>query len=115
MKTAGVRIRVKLGHGGLLMKRRTYFVYILSNNHGVLYVGVTNDLRRRIHQHRTGESLGFTSRYHVGRLLYWEDTPDIRCAIAREKEIKSWRREKKLALIRTVNPRFRDLAEDPDW
>ena len=89
---------------------RTYFVYILSSARGVLYVGVTNDLSRRLAEHQQGKVEGFTSRYKVHRLVYFEETRDIRSSVAREKQIKSWRREKKLALIREANPRFQDLA-----
>ena len=88
---------------------RTYFVYILSSARGVLYVGVTNDLSRRLAEHQQ-EVEGFTSRYKVHRLVYFEETRDIRSALAREKQIKSWRREKKLALIREANPKFEDLS-----
>jgi putative endonuclease len=93
-------------------KPRSYFVYILSSNRGVLYVGVTNDLQRRLAEHRQGEGRGFTPRYKVHRLIYFEETPDIRSALQREKQIKAWGREKKLALIREANARFEDLAAD---
>ena len=89
---------------------RSYFVYILSSDRGVLYIGVTSDLQRRLAEHQQGRVEGFTSRYRVHRLVYFEETRDIRSALAREKQIKSWRREKKLALIREANPRFQDLA-----
>ena len=90
---------------------KRYFVYILSSDYGVLYTGVTNDLSRRLEEHRTG-STGFPARYRVKRLVYWEETEDIRSAIAREKQIKAWRRSRKLELVRTTNPSFRDLGED---
>jgi len=90
---------------------RTYFVCILSSDRGVLYVGVTNDLRRRLAEHQQGAVQGFTSRYRVHRLVYFEQTEDIRSAIEREKQIKAWRREKKLALIRETNPKFEDLTD----
>ena len=90
---------------------KTYFVYILSSDRGVLYVGVTSDLARRVAQHRQRVVEGFTSRYRIHRLVYFESTQDILSAIEREKQIKSWRREKKLALIRELNPRFEDLAD----
>jgi putative endonuclease len=93
-------------------KARSYFVYILSSDRGVLYVGVTNGLGRRLAEHREGVVEGFTSRYKVHRLIYFEETRDIRSALQREKQIKAWRREKKLALIREANPRFEDLAAD---
>ena len=93
-----------------MKNRQLYYVYILSNTKGVLYVGVTRDLARRFEEHRKGAVEGFTKRYGVSRLVYWEATPDVKSAISREKQIKSWRREKKVALIRSVNPEFRDLA-----
>ena len=89
---------------------RSYFVYIPSSDRGVLYVGVTNDLPRRLAEHQQGMVEGFTSRYKVHRLVYFEETRDIRSALEREKQIKSWRREKKLALIREANPKFEDLS-----
>jgi putative endonuclease len=92
-------------------RRRTSFAYLLSSARGVLYVGVTNDLLRRLEEHRQGAVQGFTSKYRIHRLLYFEETRDIQSALEREKQIKSWRRSKKLALIRSVNPQFRDLAE----
>jgi putative endonuclease len=89
-----------------------YHVYILASATGVLYVGVTNNLERRIAQHKEKRLPGFTKRYSVTRLVYYEAYGDVRNAIAREKEIKAWRREKKLALIRSMNPSFRDLSLD---
>ena len=91
---------------------RDYFVYILSSPTGVLYTGVTNNLRRRLHEHRTGSIPGFSRRYRVHRLLYFESTPNVHSAIAQEKKIKGMLRAKKLALIREVNPTFRDLAAE---
>ena len=91
-------------------KPRSYFVYILSSDRGVLYIGVTNDLQRRLAEHQQGKVEGFASRYRVRRLVYFEETRDIRSALEREKQIKSWRREKKLALIREANPKFEDLS-----
>jgi putative endonuclease len=89
-----------------------YFVYIMTNMSGTLYTGVTNDLRRRVYQHRNKLVEGFTKRYNITRLVYFETTTDIRAAIAREKQIKGWRRSKKIALIESMNPEWRDLAED---
>ena len=88
-----------------------YFVYILASRSRTLYVGVTNDLARRVYEHRMRLVPGFTSRYRIDRLVYCEDTTDIRSAIAREKQIKSWRREKKLELISNANPTWKDLSE----
>ena len=89
-----------------------YHVYILASATGVLYVGVTNHLERRTAQHKEELLPGFTKRYSVTRLVYFEPFGDVRNAIAREKQIKSWRREKKLALIKSQNPSFRDLSLD---
>ena len=90
----------------------TCAVYMLSNRrNGVLYTGVTNDLRRRLNEHRRAlDSSSFTARYHLKRLVYFETTCDIRAAIAREKQIKGWLRRKKVALIETMNPEWRDLS-----
>ena len=89
-----------------------YYVYIMTNHSGTLYTGVTNDLERRIAEHRAGIEKGFASTYKINRLMYYEVTTDIRAAIAREKQIKSWRRSKKVELIRARNPRWKDLAEE---
>ena len=95
----------------MVVRPKTYFVYILSNRFGVLYTGVTSDLSQRLEQHKRGIGGRFTKKYNVTRLVYWEVTTDVRVAIMREKEIKSWRREKKLDLIRSINPEFQDLSE----
>jgi putative endonuclease len=89
---------------------RRYFVYILASRSQVLYTGVANDLVRRVAEHKAGEIDGFTKRYKVNRLVYFEDMPDVRDAIAREKQIKGWRRAKKVALIEGVNPEWNDLG-----
>lgn len=85
------------------------WVYIMGSRSRVLYVGVTADLIRRVDQHRSSRSAGFTRRYNVNRLLWCEPHDEILGAIAREKQIKRWRREKKLALIARTNPDFQDL------
>jgi putative endonuclease len=90
---------------------RAYYVYILASRSRTLYVGVTNDLVRRLFQHRDATNSGFTRRYRINRLVYFETTPNVRSAIAREKQIKGWRREKKLALVNTANPTWSDLSE----
>jgi putative endonuclease len=87
------------------------YVYILGSNSGVLYVGVTSDLDRRLVEHKSGALPGFTKRYNVHRLLWYERHDGIESAIQREKQIKRWRREKKLALIEGNNPGYLDLAE----
>lgn len=90
---------------------RTYFVYILASRSRNLYTGVTNNLQRRISEHREGLIPGFTSKYNIFRLVHFEMFADIRYAIAREKEIKAWRREKKIWLIERHNPTWEDLAQ----
>jgi putative endonuclease len=89
-----------------------YFIYILASQSGVLYTGVTNDLNRRIGEHKEGRVPGFAKKYRVERLVYYEAMGDINAAIAREKQIKRWRREKKVALIETINPGWDDLARE---
>ena len=90
-----------------------YYVYILTNNRGnVMYVGVTNNLTRRLYEHKNGLIDGFTKRYNVHKLVYFEQTCDINEAIAREKQLKGWSRAKKNALIKNANPQWRDLSAD---
>jgi putative endonuclease len=91
---------------------RLYSTYILSNTSMTLYIGVTNNLARRISQHKKGRGSGFTSRYHFDRLVYFEQTPDIRDAIAREKVLKGWSRKRKIELVKTMNPTWSDLSAD---
>jgi putative endonuclease len=89
-----------------------YYVYLLTNkNDKVMYVGVTNNLERRVHEHKTKMVRGFTDKYNVNKLVYFEETDDVRAAIAREKEIKKWRREKKNNLVVAVNPEWKDLSD----
>jgi putative endonuclease len=88
----------------------SYFVYILTNRTRTLYIGATNDLARRVYEHRSGEIPGFTSKYKIHRLVYFEEFGDIRHAIGREKEIKGGLRSKKIQLIETANPRWKDLS-----
>ena len=87
------------------------YVYIVSNSSMTLYTGVTTALTRRIDEHRDKEPGSFTSRYHFDRLVYYERFTDVRIAIEREKQIKGWTRKKKLDLIRSVNPEWRNLRE----
>ncbi len=88
------------------------FVYILTSaNHKVLYVGVTNDLQRRLYEHKNHIVLGYTSRYHVDQLVYFERYSDIKDAIAREKQLKGWTRVKKEWLIYRLNPEWVDLSQ----
>jgi len=90
-----------------------YYVYIVTNKHNtVLYTGVTNDLRRRVHEHKEGLGGGFTSRYKVGKLVYYQVTGDVHAAIAREKQIKGGSRRKKIDLIEGMNPEWKDFYEE---
>ena len=88
---------------------KNYYVYILTNYSKTLYAGITNDLYRRLYQHREKTALGFTSKYKNHRLVYYEVYNDVRHAIAREKQIKGWLRAKRVALIESMNPTWRDL------
>ena len=92
---------------------KQYYVYILTNqHHTVLYTGVTNDLKRRVYEHRTKAVAGFTSRYNIGKLVFFEVTDDVVGAIGREKQIKGGSRRKKIELIDRMNPAWRDLYEE---
>ncbi|MCK5518187.1 MAG: GIY-YIG nuclease family protein [Alphaproteobacteria bacterium] len=92
---------------------KSYFVYVLTNWDGsVMYIGVTNNLERCIFEHKNKLVVGFTSKYNVDKLVYFEGTTDIQAAIAREKELKSWRREKKNTLVESLNPEWKDLSGD---
>jgi putative endonuclease len=89
-----------------------YWVYIMASQSGTLYTGVTSDLERRVWEHKTGATGGFTKRYGCNRLVYFESTGEAYQAIQREKQVKAWTRAKREALIRTLNPGWRDLAND---
>ena len=91
------------------MKR--YYVYILTNPTRTLYVGVTSDLARRVYEHKNKLLGGFTDKYHITLLVYFEETTEVRSAIAREKQIKGWTRAKKIALVDSMNPEWKDLSE----
>jgi putative endonuclease len=93
--------------------KKTYFMYIMANVSKMLYTGVTNDLEHRIFQHKAKQIDGFTNKYNIHRLLYFEAFGDIREAIAREKQIKGWLRARKVELIESVNPDWKDLV--PEW
>jgi putative endonuclease len=94
------------------VQSRTYFVYILaSRRNGTLYIGVTNDLVKRVWEHRSGLVDGFTRKYGVKRLVWFESTPDVLAAITREKQIKKWNRAWKIELIERKNPEWIDLYE----
>ena len=90
-----------------------FSLYILSNwDDSVLYIGVTNNLERRLYEHRNGLADGFTKKYNVHKLVYFEHTNDIYSALSREKQLKKWRREKKNLLVASMNPTWKDLSED---
>ena len=91
----------------------SYYVYILTNrNNAVLYTGVTSDLVRRVYEHRQHlDPDSFTSKYKITKLVYFEETSDVKAALEREKQIKSWKRERKMALIMESNPRMLDLYD----
>ena len=91
---------------------KTYYVYIMTNRSKTLYTGITNDLKRRVHEHRHKRIPGFTHKYNITRLVYFEESPDVKAAIAREKQIKGWLRAKKVKLIESVNPEWCDLSAD---
>ena len=87
-----------------------YYVYLLTNwNDKVMYVGVTNNLERRVYEHKNKLIKGFPEKYNVNKLVYFEETQDVIAAIEREKEIKKWRREKKNQLVNLINPKWDDL------
>ena len=89
---------------------RQYYVYILSNQSMTLYTGVTNNLERRMYEHKMKLASGFTKKYGIDRLVLYEGTPDVKAAITREKQIKGWTRNKKIALIESKNPEWDDLS-----
>jgi len=90
---------------------KQYYVYIMTNNSGTLYTGVTDNLIRRVYEHKSKLVEGFTRKYNITKLVYYEITGDVRAAIRREKQIKGWLRKKKIALIAATNPGWRDLSE----
>ena len=89
----------------------TYYVYMMASDTNItVYIGVTNDLLKRVHEHRSNyDPNSFTARYSVHKLVYFEQTTDVRAALEREKQLKGWRRSKKNALIEGLNPQWRDL------
>ncbi|NJN82958.1 MAG: GIY-YIG nuclease family protein [Caldilineaceae bacterium] len=94
------------------MPVRTYFVYIMaSQKNGTLYIGMTNDLVRRVYEHKNDAHEGFTQKYGVHRLVYYESTNDVTAAITREKRMKKWKRQWKINLIEERNPDWKDLSE----
>jgi putative endonuclease len=96
-----------------MQSNNKYYVYILTNwNNKVMYVGVTNNIRKRLYEHKNKLVKGFTEKYNVNKLVYFEETHDVKAALTREKEIKKWRREKKNRLVNEINPEWRDLGDE---
>lgn len=91
---------------------KKYYVYIMTNGSGTLYTGITNDLLRRVWEHKEGENPGFTQKYKTKRLVYYEETNDVRNAIEREKQIKGRVRKKKVELVESVNSNWEDLSRE---
>ncbi|MFC1792528.1 GIY-YIG nuclease family protein [Planctomycetota bacterium] len=91
---------------------RQYYVYIMTNRSGTLYIGVTNNIKQRVYQHKNKLIEGFTKKYNIDRLIYVETFSDVNSAIAREKTIKGWLRKKKIELIKEANPDWKDLSEN---
>ena len=88
-----------------------YYVYIMTNRSQTLYTGVTNDLQHRVYEHKQKLVDGFTKKYNLTKLVYYESTDDVRSAIGREKQIKGWLRANKIALIESMNPQWGDLSD----
>ncbi len=94
------------------MKTNEYYVYIMSNVSRTLYIGVTNDLERRVYEHKQKLTEGFVKKYNVTMLVYYEETNAADAAIEREKQLKGWKRKKKIDLIESINPEWKDLSKD---
>ena len=94
------------------LAEKRYHVYILANKGRMLYTGITNDLERRVWEHKNHQTAGYTKKYDITRLVYYESTTDVLSAITREKQIKGWLRKKKIALIESMNPDWQDLSKD---
>ena len=94
------------------MSERTFYVYLLASKSRRLYVGVTNNLERRLFEHKSKQIDGFTKQYNIDRLVYFEQTTDVLSAITREKQIKSWSRSKKIVLIEASNPSWEDMSAE---
>ena len=92
-----------------MRKTKDYYVYIIASKTGTLYIGITNNLVRRIYEHKNNLTDGFSKKYSCHKLIYYEQCADINVAISREKQLKKWRREKKEILIKTMNPSWEDL------
>ena len=90
---------------------KQYYIYIMTNNSKTLYIGVTSNLRNRIWQHKNKTVEGFTKKYNITKLIYFEQTENVRSAIEREKQLKGWVRKKKISLIESKNPEWKDLYD----
>ncbi len=97
---------------GIAAMTQNYYIYIMTNRSRTFYVGITNNLEQRVYEHKQKLIDGFTKRYNISRLVYYEVFTDVRDAIAREKKVKDWRREKKIALIESMNPTWKDLSTE---
>ena len=95
-----------------MQARKQYYVYIMTNKSGTLYTGMTNNIKKRVYDHKNKLIPGFTEKYNINRLVYYETFDDVYSAIAREKTIKGWLRKKKIELIQKTNPDWKDLAKD---
>ena len=93
-------------------REHRYYVYIMSSQTRVLYIGVTNNLERRVEEHKHGAIPGFSSRYRTRRLVHYEETSDVWAALEREKQLKTWTRARKAALIEAINPDWNDLSTE---
>ena len=89
---------------------KSYYIYVMTNKSRTLYTGVTNNLERRVYEHKNKLVAGFASKYNITKLVYYEETNDVNMALAREKQIKGWLRSKKIALIESENPEWKDLS-----
>ena len=98
-------------YNAYMSSSKTYYIYIMTNQSRTLYVGFTDNIRRRVQQHKAGSIEGFTHRYNIDTLIYVESFGKVWSAITREKQIKRWRRDKKLRLIAKENPEWRDLSD----
>ncbi len=106
-----VEQRLERSSRNLMLSDKGYYVYLLTNwNNKVMYVGMTNDLVRRLYEHKNKLVKGFTTKYNIDKLVYFEEARDVHAVITREKEIKRWRREKKDQLVVSVNPDWKDLS-----
>ncbi|OGY46713.1 MAG: hypothetical protein A3A24_03965 [Candidatus Buchananbacteria bacterium RIFCSPLOWO2_01_FULL_46_12] len=97
------------------MRKKTYYTYIMTNSSKTLYIGVTNNIRERVLEHKAGKTKGFTEKYKLKKLVYYEEFDNIYDAIAREKQLKNWHRQWKIDLIEKMNPGWDDLSNNlPD-